>query len=78
VPVVTNSCAFTIAREAAGAVSTRHSLRPLLRIAPRPLYQERREIHASLGRGPRRDIAGTRPIVIAGLDPAIHHLTKPD
>src|ERR1700722_8093503 len=29
VPVVTNSCAFLLAREAAGARRTRHSLRPL-------------------------------------------------
>ncbi len=29
VPVVTNSCAFYFAREAAGALSARHSLRPL-------------------------------------------------
>jgi len=30
VPVVTNSCAFLLAREAAGACRTRHSLRPLV------------------------------------------------
>jgi hypothetical protein len=30
VTVVTNSCAFYFAREAAGAPGTRHSLRPLI------------------------------------------------
>jgi hypothetical protein len=29
-PVVTNSCAFYFAHEAAGALSTRYSLRPLI------------------------------------------------
>jgi hypothetical protein len=48
-PVVTMLvCFFTFAREAAGALGTRHS--------PRPLFSGRK-IPAQLGRNPRREIA---------------------
>jgi hypothetical protein len=50
-PVVTNSCAFFAAHEAAGAASARSSLRPLL---------SRDKICAELGRESRRENADTR------------------
>ena len=48
VPVVTTLvCFVSIAREAAGALGTRHSLRPLI--------SQGRELQANLARKPRRD-----------------------
>jgi hypothetical protein len=47
VTVVTNSCAFYFAREAAGALGARHSLRPLMfreRDVPAKLARRRGEI----------------------------------
>jgi hypothetical protein len=41
VPVVTNSCVFHFTHEAAGALSARHSPRPLLRVAPAPSFEGR-------------------------------------
>jgi hypothetical protein len=63
-PVVTNSCAYLVAREAAGAAGTRSSLRPHLRVAPRSLFFQRRKVHASLGRirSREREAVSTIPL----------------
>ena len=67
-PVVINSCAFLVAREAAGAAGTRSSPRPLLRVALRPLFAQRRKADGSLGRyAPRECSDASSLFVVTGL-----------